>query len=127
MTTYPFTLTLASAVEMTSEMAEALFEESHHDCVPGDGGGGATVYSNREAGDLGEAVGLASRQIQKAGYKVARVEIQEPRTSLTDRPPHDAMRLGAVVSSSLIRTAPLPEPRSLDARQHRRHRHRSTC
>ena len=77
MMTHSFSLTLAGVDEMTDEMAEALFESTEHDCTPGSSGGVVTVDFSREAGDLGAAVGLAIRQVETAGYRVARVEVEE--------------------------------------------------
>jgi hypothetical protein len=75
--TYSFSLTLAGVDEMTTDMAEALFEATDHDCTPASSGGVAAVHFDRAAGDLGEAVGVAIREVEKAGYKVAKVEVEE--------------------------------------------------
>jgi hypothetical protein len=77
MRTHTFTLTLAGVDVLTPEMAEVLFEATDHDCTPGSSGGVVTVYFDRGAERLGDAVGSAVNQVVQAGFRVARVEVEE--------------------------------------------------
>src|SRR4051794_22509929 len=77
MRTYSFTLTLAGVDVMTPEMAEALFEAGCDDSTPGSRAGVVLVHFNREAESLGDALGSAVKDVEKAGYKVARAEVEE--------------------------------------------------
>jgi hypothetical protein len=77
MTTYSFTLILAGVDAMTPEMAEALYEAGCDDSTPGSSGGVVIVDFGREAESLGDAVGSAIKDVEKAGYKVAKVEVEE--------------------------------------------------
>lgn len=74
--TYTFTLTLAGVSELTVAMADALFEAGCDDATPGSSQGAVMVDFDREAGSLGEAVGSAIRDVERAGFAVARVEVQ---------------------------------------------------
>jgi hypothetical protein len=77
MTTYSFTLTLAGVDVVTREMVEALFEAGFDDSTPRSRGGVMLVDFDREAVSLGVALGSAVKDIEKAGYKVARVDVKE--------------------------------------------------
>jgi hypothetical protein len=77
MTTYSFTLTLAGVDVITPEMADALFEAGCDDSTPASRDGLVLVHFDREAVSLGDALGSAVKDVEKAGYKVARVEVEE--------------------------------------------------
>lgn len=78
MTTYSFTLILSGVDAMTPEMAEALYEAGCDDSTPGSSGGLIIVDFSREAESLGDAVGSAIKDVEKAGYKVTKVEVEVP-------------------------------------------------
>ena len=75
MGTYKFTVVLASADVTTAGMAKALYEAGCHDSTPGNSNGVATVAFVHKAMDLPNAVGSAIKDIYRAGYRVASVEI----------------------------------------------------
>jgi len=78
MPTYGFTVTLANTDCLTVAMADRLFEAGCDDATPSGREGTVSVHFDREAASLGEAVGSAIRDVEKAGYEVARVEIERP-------------------------------------------------
>ena len=73
--TFAFTLTLAGVSALTVEMADALFAAGCDDATPGSSQGVVMVDFDREAESLGDAVGSAIRDVERAGYAVARVEV----------------------------------------------------
>ena len=73
--TYSFSLILAGVSELTVEMADALFEAGCDDASPGSCAGMVSVDFHRAAGSLGEAIGSAFTDVERAGYAVARVEV----------------------------------------------------
>jgi hypothetical protein len=73
--TYSFTLILAGVTEITVEMADALFEAGCDDATPGSCEGIVSVDFDREADSLGDAIGSAVKNVERAGYAVARVEV----------------------------------------------------
>jgi hypothetical protein len=75
-TTYSFALILAGVTEITLPMAEALFEAGCDDSTPGSSEGVVTIDFDREADSLGEAIGSAVRDVEKAGFNVARIEVE---------------------------------------------------
>jgi hypothetical protein len=80
MTTHTFKLILAGADVLTPEISDALFEAGINgdDTLVGSRGGAVFVDFEREAESLGDAVGSAIKQVEKAGHKVAKVEVEEP-------------------------------------------------
>jgi hypothetical protein len=80
MTTYPFTLTLATVGELTVEISDALFLAGVNgdDTLVGSRNGAVFVVFEREAGSLSAAVASAIDQVEKAGYRVAKVLVEEP-------------------------------------------------
>jgi hypothetical protein len=80
MTTHSFTLILAGVDATMPEMAEALYEAGCDDSTPGSRCGVVMVHFDREAESLGDAIGSAIKDVEKAGYKVAKVEVEEPAT-----------------------------------------------
>jgi hypothetical protein len=58
-------------------MAEALFDAGCDDATPLSRNGTVSIGFDREAESLGKAIGSAVENIERAGYKVVRVEIEE--------------------------------------------------
>jgi len=73
--TYTFILILAGVSEITAEMAEALFAGCD-DSNPWSSEGVVSVGFDREAASLGDAIGSAIKDVERAGYAVARVEVK---------------------------------------------------
>lgn len=73
---HEFTLVLAGVEVCTTEMADALFEAGCDDCSPGSWGGAVYVHFDREADSLGKAIGTAIEDVERAGFSVARVEVE---------------------------------------------------
>jgi hypothetical protein len=73
--TYSFTLILAAVTEMTVEMADALFEAGCDDSSPWSSEGVVSVAFDREAESLGDAIGSAIKNVEAAGYTIARVDV----------------------------------------------------
>lgn len=79
--TYTFTLVLAGVDELTPEMADALFEAGCDDSTPASCDGVVHVHFDREAESLGDAIGSAVKDVVRAGFAVARVDVDvEPAT-----------------------------------------------
>ncbi|MEW4571175.1 hypothetical protein AB1L88_25165 [Tautonia sp. JC769] len=74
--TYSFTLTLSGVSVITVEMADALFAAGCDDATPASRGGMVSIAFDRDAESLGDAVGSAIRDVERAGFKVARVEVE---------------------------------------------------
>lgn len=75
MKTYEFTLILADAVEMTEQLADSLYEAGCSDGTPFSGNGVAGIGFSRAAVSLEEAITQAIENVEKAGWAVARVEL----------------------------------------------------
>lgn len=73
---HEFTVVLDGVTEITDEMADALFEAGCDDSSPGSRCGVVYVHFHREAPTLGAAMGSAVEDIERAGYRVARVDIE---------------------------------------------------
>jgi hypothetical protein len=74
--TYSFIITVAGTYELTDDIANALYEAG---CDDGGGGtcdGVLTIEFDREAESLGDAIGSAIKNVQAAGYAVARVDVE---------------------------------------------------
>lgn len=78
MKTYSFTLVLAGVDVLTPEMGDDLFEAGCDDATPSSSNGVVSVDFDREAESLGKAIGSAVEDVERAGYKLARVEVDEP-------------------------------------------------
>lgn len=76
MSTYQFTLVLEGALELTDEIADALFEAGCDDGTPGTSAGVFTIDFDRTGPSLEEAINSAVLDVKKAGYEVSRVEIE---------------------------------------------------
>ena len=72
---YEFTLVLTESLELTDDLAEALFAAGCSDGTPGTCNGVFSIDFRREAWSFEEAMRSAIADVQTAGYKVARVEI----------------------------------------------------
>lgn len=76
MNKYAFTLILSEPLELTDDLAEALFTAGCDDGTPGTCNGVFFIDFHREAGSFEEAMRSAIADVQTAGYAVARVEIE---------------------------------------------------
>jgi hypothetical protein len=74
---YQFTVVLAGRSEMTTDMAEALYTAGCDDGHPWSSEGVAAITFDREADHLESAIRSAVADVQKAGFTVKRVEIEE--------------------------------------------------
>ncbi|MGH7200329.1 MAG: hypothetical protein ACREJB_06965 [Planctomycetaceae bacterium] len=72
---YRFRVILADLEEVSEDAAEALYEAGCDDGLCGSSEGIADVMFDREAKSLDEAVRTAVRDVRKAGFQVARIEI----------------------------------------------------
>ena len=76
MKTFDFEVVLAPDTEMTEELADRLYEAGCDDGLPGMSCGIACVGFSREADCLESAIRSAVADVQKAGCRVQRVEIE---------------------------------------------------
>ncbi|MDA2931147.1 hypothetical protein MYX84_14580 [Acidobacteria bacterium AH-259-O06] len=76
MTKYEFTLILKGSLELTEEIADALFEAGCDDGTPGTCNGVFSIDFHRHANSLEEAISSAIANVKAAGYDVERVEIE---------------------------------------------------
>jgi hypothetical protein len=72
---YTFTLILSGATELTVEIANALYEAGCDDAGVGSCEGALTVDFDREAESLGDAIGSAVKDVERAGFAVAQVVV----------------------------------------------------
>jgi hypothetical protein len=80
MTTHSFTLILAGVDVLTPEMGDALELAGCVDATMSSRRGVVMVHFDREAENLGDAIGSAVTNVEKAGFKVSRVEVEETVT-----------------------------------------------
>lgn len=73
---YSFTAVLGRIGPLTVEMADAIFAAGCDDSTPSSSGEVVRVAFDREAESLGDAVGSAIRDLERAGYRVAAIEIE---------------------------------------------------
>jgi hypothetical protein len=73
---YDFTLILSGPLELTEEIADALFQAGCDDGTPGTSAGVFSIDFHREAHSLEEAIQSAIANVKSAGYDVDRVEIE---------------------------------------------------
>jgi hypothetical protein len=78
---YQFTLILKGSLELTEEIADALFEAGCDDGTPGTCNGVFSIDFHREANSLEEAIRSAIANVKSAGYDVERVEIEAEAVS----------------------------------------------
>jgi hypothetical protein len=74
--TYHFTLTLAGVVEMTDELQGKLLQVGCDDASLWSEGQTVFLSFDREAESLGDAIGSAVNDVARAGFSVARVEVE---------------------------------------------------
>jgi hypothetical protein len=84
MHTYAFTLILAESLDLTDDLADALFAAGCDDGTPGTCNGVFSIDFHRETTALEEAIRSASAEVRTAGYEVARVEIEAEAVVQTD-------------------------------------------
>ncbi len=78
---YEFTLILKGSLELTEEIADALFKAGCDDGTPGMCNGVFSIDFHREANSLEEAITSAIGNVKSAGYDVERVEIEAEAVS----------------------------------------------
>ena len=76
MSKFEFTLILGSLTEITQDAANALYEAGCDDASPASCDGAVWVTFHREAHSLDAAIRSAVSDVQKAGFHVARLEIE---------------------------------------------------
>ena len=76
MARYEFTLILSGSLELTEDIANALFEAGCDDGTPGTCNGVFSIDFHRDADSLEEAILSAIGHVNSAGYEVERVEIE---------------------------------------------------
>jgi hypothetical protein len=76
MKTYDFSLILSTGTELTETLADALFAAGCDDGSPGSCEGVVSIDFHREAESLETAIRSAVADVQKAGCRVARAEIE---------------------------------------------------
>ena len=76
MNKYEFTLILTGPLELTEDIADALFEAGCDDGTPGTCNEVFSIDFHREAPSLEEAIRSAIGNVRTAGYDVSRVEIE---------------------------------------------------
>jgi len=72
---YRFTLTLAGESEMTDELQGRILSVGCDDACLWSEGGTLYLSFDREAGSLGQAIGSAVEDVERAGSAAARVEV----------------------------------------------------
>ena len=75
MKTYEFDVFLEGVLEITDEQGDALFAVGCDDGTPTCCDGQAWVHFDREAPSLEEAIRSAVAQIQSAGFRVSKVQL----------------------------------------------------
>ena len=83
---YDFTLVLSKPAELTDQLVEDLYEAGCDDGSPSSRAGIVMVTLHREAESLEQAIRSGIADAQKAGCRVARVEI-EPEDLAEAAPP----------------------------------------
>lgn len=73
---YEFSVILRDAIELTDEVADALFAAGCNDGTPGTFGGRFVIDFSREAKSLEKAIATAIADVRRAGYEVEHVEIE---------------------------------------------------
>ncbi len=77
--TYAFTLVLSGVDELTPEMADAIFAAGCNDATPWSSEGVVSIDFDRDAESLGDAIGSAVKDVARAGFDVARVDIESAK------------------------------------------------
>jgi hypothetical protein len=73
--TFDFTVILAGKDDLSEDDAEKLFETGCDDGTPGVSNQVAMIHFSRDAASFQEAIVTAKADIERAGFKVAHVEI----------------------------------------------------
>ena len=81
---YDFTLIFAEPLELTDDLADALFAAGCDDGTPGTCDGVFSIDFHREATTLEEAIRSAIEDVRAAGSEVARGEIEADAVVQTD-------------------------------------------
>lgn len=76
MAKYVFSLILPGPLELTEDLADRLFEAGCDDATPGTCNGVFSIDFHREADSLEAAIRSAIANVESAGYRVARVEME---------------------------------------------------
>ncbi len=76
MNKYQFTLILKGSLELTEDVADALFGAGCDDGTPGTCNGVFSIDFHREADSLEEAFRSAIANVRSAGYEVDHVEME---------------------------------------------------
>jgi hypothetical protein len=75
MAKYEFSLVLEGDIELTDEIADELFSAGCSDGSPGTSEGVFVIDFHRQAASLEAAIRTAVADVERAGYRVARVEM----------------------------------------------------
>ena len=81
---YDFTLILTASLELTDDLADALFAAGCDDGTPGSCHGVFSIDFHREAMSLEEAMRSAIEDVRAAGYEEARAAIEAEAIVQTD-------------------------------------------
>ena len=73
---YEFTVVVSGSMELTDDIADALFAAGCDDGTPGTCDGVFSIDFHRTANSLEEAIRSAVADVRSAGYGVERVEIE---------------------------------------------------
>jgi len=76
MNKYEFVLILSESIDLTDDVADALFEAGCDDGSPGTSNGVFSIDFHRRANSLEEAIRSAIEDVRSAGFNVARVEME---------------------------------------------------
>jgi len=81
MKTYEFDVVLKDVSEVTDDQADALYAAGCDDGTPTSCEGVAWVHFDREAVSLEEAIRSAVAQVQAAGFRVSKVQLDMDATA----------------------------------------------
>jgi hypothetical protein len=84
MNKYEFTLILAESLELTEDLADALFAAGCDDGTPGTCHGVFSIDFHRQAVSIEAAIRSAIADVRTAGYEMTRVEIEAEAVVQTD-------------------------------------------
>ena len=76
MAEYEFTLIVEGSLELTEDIADALFAAGCGDGTPGTCNGVFSIFFHRKASSLEAAIQSAIANVKQAGYKVEHIEIE---------------------------------------------------
>jgi hypothetical protein len=77
--THQFTLTLRGVAEITDALEDAVLAAGCDDALLWSRDGVTGLHFDRDAESLGDAIGSAVKDIERAGFSVARVEVDETK------------------------------------------------